>query len=255
MISKWINNFGVLSALVVTNKFSLKNLSDEALQQKVEENYQILRPVAWDWMKLLYSAAAYGPEEIEGPALIVFPDNHMTAPDPWMLSYLKTRVTSIYKKDLAPNSKAAEVTGGIVVEPGNTRDIIRRLQSAVHNDELISLFPFTDVHDAKPNYSLINIVLNFNTSPTREEQIPVNIYAATVIWKQGGKELDKLSWWQRFWPTYWPIWFKTQATLLLSDQPITTKGVSLENIVDKLKEDTERLRKEHLQSKQSYSRH
>jgi hypothetical protein len=226
-----------LADLEFNTDFSLpKNATSEEIHKKAKENYKILHKTAWNLMRTLYRATAYGPLEINGPAAVIVPDAHLASPDPWMFTYMETYLGMVYKKDTALNSKTARLVGGIEVrKEAATRVDFNRLDYLLDQGETVASFLFSDVLGAQPETLLIKRIMRYEWGHGKTEgHGPINYHAAKIIWEKKGIELTKLDNNHIF--GEWPKPFLTRATSLVSDRPISS-----DELVEALKVETKRM--------------
>ena len=222
----------------VIHRFPLPEAGTEEGLGIAKKNFRDLKQTAWGVMELLYHAQAFGPNHLNGPAMIVFPNKHLTSADPLLLAYLNSYVAPVYKRDTAVPSRLARLVGGVEVRYGKHAFInLRHLKFLLNSSEVVALFPFTDVHDSRPAQLLLRWAVNYD----RQHEQSIDYYAGSVVWKRGGKELTSLEK-NRVLTSYWPRWRSNTAAILISDRPIKSKGKRLDELVTDISNEARRLR-------------
>lgn len=203
-------------------------------------------PGLWALSRFLYRAKGLGPEGIEGPAVVVF-DSHKFSTDAIMPSYLKMYLAMVARSDRTLLSFLARYGGGPTFDEKKSVHtyLFRQLLLLLREKQAVGMFPFSDVHNGKPQHKVLEAVLKWEM----EEKVPqVGYYAAAIVYSSLVSFADRPL---RMWPSYWPIPFLTSSTILISGSPVfarqlKSEGRNVEDLVSALAAESSALRQRYL---------
>lgn len=210
----------------------------------LQERHYMYRRILWFSARLFYHAQGFGSRSIEGPALVVF-DSHEFSTDAMMPSYIESYLAMVARQDRTPFSFLAHYGGGPTFKERNSVPmyLFKQLRFLLQEGQVVGLFPFTDVHNGKPAYLVIEAAMNFE----RKEGLSIKYVAAAIH-----NSFAFASKPPRIWPSYWPLPFLTSSKIMVSNNPIFSSQLpadnrSAEHLVALLQKESEALRVRYVQ--------
>lgn len=181
-------------------------------------------PLFWKLARLLYHAEGFGPQTIKGPAVVVS-DSHTFSADAVMPSYFKMYLAMIARRDRTLLSFSAHYGGGPTFDENNRTHVylFKQLLFLLKEKQVVGLFPFSDVHNGKPQHKVLEATLKWEAEGRVSE---VGYYAATTVYSTLVPFAARPA---RLWPSCWPVPLITSARILVSDKPVFAKQLPEES--------------------------
>ncbi len=192
---------------------------DQQTLRTWQQRYEEVRSQQWPRMQRLYHAKAYGPTRFSGPTIIVL-DRHTRSTDPALFTFVESYTVAAARADNTEFSRLAAYVGGPIYDErkaGKVQlSIGRRVFFLLQNGCTIFIAPFNDIHNAKLNSRVLELVFNFEVAGKVGE---VNYMPATVRYS-GAHPLFYFAANLRMFPSYRPLPWITRAEAFISDSPV-----------------------------------